>query len=266
MCPQPNEINLVCFYFPAACAHSCIEKIYDFEEKEKAISESEEDGQDHILDKDGNFVWNEESDSSSQEAEGEGEGEGDEELDDEEELLSEPEDVKYGEDQTSRIAVQNLDWDHIDAKDLFFLFTSFCKGESIVQKVEIYPSEYGKEMMEKDSLYGPPKEIFDNGLHQKKAKNKMKKKQKKLEKKVVSNLAQAFEEEDNYEFNEMALRKYEIQKMKYYYAVIYCDSIKTAVALYNEIDGLEFELSNLKMDLRFIPDSITQFPYPAKDI
>lgn len=142
-------------------------------------------------------------------------------MDGEDEELYQQEEVKYGDDQTSRIAVQNLDWDHIDAKDLFFLFTSFCKGESIVQKVEIYPSEYGKQMMEKDSLYGPPKEIFDKGVHQKKAKNKMKKKQKKLEKKVISNLAQAFEDDDNYEFNEMALRKYEIQKLKYYYAVVY---------------------------------------------
>ena len=64
----------------------------------------------------------------------------------------------------------------------------------------------------------------------------------------------------------MALRKYEIQKMKYFFAVVYWDSAHTANLLYNEIDGLEFELSNLRMDLRFIPDSLTEFPYPPKEV
>ena len=29
-----------------------------------------------------------------------------------------------------------------------------------INKVEIYPSKFGKEQMERDILYGPPKEMF----------------------------------------------------------------------------------------------------------
>lgn len=60
-----------------------------------------------------------------------------------------------------RIAVKQLDWDSISAKDILSLFRSFCQGSiSKVEKVVIYPSKFGKERMERDTLYGPPKEMF----------------------------------------------------------------------------------------------------------
>lgn len=60
-----------------------------------------------------------------------------------------------------RIAVRKLDWDSISAIDLLALFQSFCtKGGMAVEKVEIYPSKFGKEQMERDILYGPPKDMF----------------------------------------------------------------------------------------------------------
>ena len=66
-------------------------------------------------------------------------------------------DVQVG----TRIAVKQLDWDSITAVDLLSLFKSFCtKGSMMIEKVEIHPSKLGKEQMERDSIYGPPKEIF----------------------------------------------------------------------------------------------------------
>ena len=62
-----------------------------------------------------------------------------------------------------RIAVKQLDWDSISATDLLALFQSFCTksaGSMAINKVEIYPSKFGKEQMERDILYGPPKEMF----------------------------------------------------------------------------------------------------------
>ena len=62
-----------------------------------------------------------------------------------------------------RIAVKQLDWDSISAVDLLNIFQSFCRVSATtmsVEKVEIYPSKFGKEAMERDILYGPPKEMF----------------------------------------------------------------------------------------------------------
>jgi len=237
-----------------------LEKVYEFEE------ESGDEGQDkqskQILDRDGKFVWNEESSDSEP---SEKQADSDVAEDSDEEFWTQKEDIKYGDDVSSRIAVQNLDWDHVGAQDLFFLFSSFCKGESIVYKVDILPSQYGKERMEHDSLFGPPKGIFDKETDNKKQKLKIKKKQKQKTRMILDNKVKALEEEENFEFNEMELRKYEAQKMKYFYAVVTCDSQATAAHLYKEIDGMEFEQSNLKMDLRFIPDSIEKFPYDPKD-
>jgi hypothetical protein len=61
-----------------------------------------------------------------------------------------------------RLALTNMDWDHINAVDILALFNSFCKGDMIVEKVEIYPSLYGLEQMKNDTLYGPPKQLFDD--------------------------------------------------------------------------------------------------------
>ncbi len=215
------------------------------------------------MDEEGNFVWNEQSDSSSED---EGEKKAEESEEDQGYWSDMQEDIKLGDDQTARIAVQNLDWDHIGAEDLFFLFSSFCKGESMVLKVEVRPSEYGKQKLEDDLLSGPPTAIFGHTKDdKKKRKFKIKKAEKRNEKKILPNKVKAHEVEDNVEFDEMELRKYEAQKMKYYFAVVYCDSAATGAHLYNEVDGLEFEQSQLKMDLRFIPDEIKEFPHAPKE-
>lgn len=60
-----------------------------------------------------------------------------------------------------RLALTNMDWDALTAVDILALFTSFCKGDMFISRVEIYPSLFGLEQMKKDSLYGPPKEILD---------------------------------------------------------------------------------------------------------
>jgi hypothetical protein len=54
-----------------------------------------------------------------------------------------------------------MDWENMNAVDILSLFSSFCKGEMLVAKVEIYPSLYGLEQMKNDALYGPPKDLFD---------------------------------------------------------------------------------------------------------
>lgn len=89
-------------------------------------------------------------------------------------------------DETRRIAVVNLDWDHIKAAHLYKVFSSALGGHGTagrkkkrivdmeaegegaeagpiggkVLNVTVYPSEFGKARMIKEDLEGPPKVIF----------------------------------------------------------------------------------------------------------
>lgn len=105
--------------------------------------------------------------------------------------------------------------------------------------------------MKKDSLYGPPKEILDD--------NPVKKSKKKVD---VDEDPDEFiddEEKERLGYNSSQLRKYEVQKMKYFYAVVHCNNKKTALKLYEEYNGFEFEMSNIRLNLSFIADDLT-FP------
>jgi hypothetical protein len=65
-------------------------------------------------------------------------------------------------------------------------------------------------------------------------------------------------------FDSEKLRKYELQKLKYYYAVVTCDSAKTAGAIFDNCDQLEYETSSNLLDLRFVPDDV-EFANPPKE-
>jgi len=44
--------------------------------------------------------------------------------------------------------------------------------------------------------------------------------------------------------------------MKYYYAVITCNNKATAIYLYDEYNGFEFENTNIMLNMSLIPDDI----------
>ncbi|MCJ1394632.1 pre-rRNA-processing protein esf1 [Xylographa bjoerkii] len=166
---------------------------------------------------------------------------------------------------SSRIAVVNLDWDNIRAADLMAVFTSFTPGDGRILKVSVYPSEFGKERMEQEEMEGPPKEIF------------AKKVPKALEapfseseedEEVEDELAEDDEEEDERikksilkedegeEFDSAKLRRYQLERLRYYYAVLTCSSNSVAEAIYNAVDGTEYLTTANFFDLRFIPDEM----------
>src|SRR5690606_769842 len=75
-------------------------------------------------------------------------------------LQDEQAEVEAGE-VTNRIAIVNLDWDHVKSTDLFALFSSFLPADGgKIEKISVYPSEFGKERMRQEEVEGPPKALF----------------------------------------------------------------------------------------------------------
>ncbi|KAF9518327.1 hypothetical protein BS47DRAFT_1423201 [Hydnum rufescens UP504] len=154
--------------------------------------------------------------------------------------------------ETTRIAVVNLDWDHVRAFHLFKIFNSIASqgasgsnsGSGRVLNVRVYPSEFGKERMSREEREGPPPEIF------------RKKKDEDLDEEDI-NEQTIFEQGDgNAQYDDNALRKYQLERLRYYYAIVAFDSVPTASHTYNELDGTELERSANLFDLSFVPEGM----------
>lgn len=145
-------------------------------------------------------------------------------------------DAPRGDEVTHRLAVCNMDWDRLKAKDLLALFNSFKPKGGVIFSVKIYPSEFGKERMKEEQVQGPVE--------------------------LLSIPEDAPEKDWT---SREKLRDYQFKRLKYYYAVVDCDSPETASKIYEDCDGLEFESSCSFIDLRFIPDDVT-FDDEPKDI
>jgi hypothetical protein len=98
-----------------------------------------------------------------------------------------------------------------------------------IESVTIYPSNIGLQMLAKEETDGPQ---------------------------IAS------EETDGLSENEM-LRRYQLRRLRYYFAVVVCDTPATAAALYAGCDGMEIERSANAVDLRFVPDD-EKFTNPPK--
>ncbi|CAO3678742.1 unnamed protein product [Umbelopsis vinacea] len=180
--------------------------------------------------------------SSSSESEDE-----DDEAEEEEE---EEEDIPTG-DETHRLALVNLDWDKVKALDILKVLNGFKPSGSVIKSVTVYPSEFGKERMAKEEVEGPPRDIFRDAKSNGDSDNDEDGKEV-TEKSILEEQTR-----DGDEFDSEKLRKYQLDRLKYYYAVVECDTVDTARSIYQACDGAEFERSANFFDLRYIPDEMT---------
>ncbi|KAF5021338.1 hypothetical protein F66182_6623 [Fusarium sp. NRRL 66182] len=163
--------------------------------------------------------------------------------------------VEAGE-VTNRIAIVNLDWDHVKSTDLMALFASFLPGTGgKIEKVSVYPSEFGKERMQQEEVEGPPKELFKNSRSDSDEDSEDSDEESEDgDDRIKKDLLQ---EGDDQDFDSDALRSYQLDRLRYYYAVMICSSPDVAQKLYEAVDGREYQSSSNFLDLRFIPDDVT---------
>jgi len=158
-------------------------------------------------------------------------------------MLSDVSDVPEG-DATHRFAVQNLEWTRLSAQDIYTALNSFVPPGGVLQAVTVYVSIFGEERMAFEDTHGPA--MFE----------------KKEDISDDSDMDEVANEGNQY--SKEKLRKYELSRLKYYFAVAVFDSVQTANAVYSECDGVEFERSSIEFDLRFVPDTV-EFDRPVRD-
>ncbi|KAK3037143.1 hypothetical protein RJ639_031030 [Escallonia herrerae] len=192
----------------------------------------------------------------------------------EEEAVVHEENIPEIDKETRRLAVVNLDWNQVKQGmwsgphcihvlkfrssltydglvvdlwnfDLYVLLSSFLPKGGQVHRVAVYPSEFGLKRMEEEAIHGPVG-LYDDGKEKKENDDDD-------------------DNDDDDEIDNEKLRAYELSRLRYYYAVVECDSCATADYLYKICDGLELERSSNKLDLRFIPDSM-EFKHAPRDV
>lgn len=178
----------------------------------------------------------------------------------------EQEGVEMGE-VTNRIAIVNLDWDNTRAVDLLAVFQSFVPSGGKILKISIYPSEFGKERMEKEEL-GPP--VFAKQQEEEDSEDSEddsevdSEDEEDEEDEVEKEKKELLKEDDGKDYDPAALRQYQLERLRYYYAVMICSDKETAEKVYEDTDGTEFGSSANFFDLRFIPDD-TEFEDQPRD-
>ncbi|KAI9683558.1 MAG: pre-rRNA-processing protein esf1 [Trizodia sp. TS-e1964] len=240
-----------------------------FDENEEEPEEPVRIEKKHDPARDGGFSASEDDSSSSSEEDGDGDGEEEVEADEQPEMqLQSQLDIPMGE-VSSRLAVVNLDWDNINAADLMAVFSSFLPSAAKILKVSIYPSEFGKERMQREEVEGPPREIFASGKTTHGAGGEDEAAEDRAEDEEEPEPESESESESdeaiknslihpdtNQEFDTLQLRQYQLSRLRYYYAILEISSPAAAKALYDATDGTEYLSSANFFDLRFVPDDV----------
>ena len=208
---------------------------------------------DDYVDSSDEFTSSDSATSSESELDSDVESEAEAEIDENQPKTGEP---------SKTLAVVNLDWDHVKSSDLMVTFSSFLPKGGVIERIAIYPSEFGKERMKREDVESPPRELFQSGKRKKKH-HKNHQRSNTSEDKDDDNepdldIEDLYEEGDaEKDYDKSALRRYQLERLRYYYAVVYCNNIETASSIYQNCDGTEYESTANMFDLRFVPEGMT---------
>ncbi|KPV73628.1 uncharacterized protein RHOBADRAFT_54826 [Rhodotorula graminis WP1] len=226
--------------------------------------------------------------------------------------LDDDDDDDEGAEPSRRLAIVNMDWDHLRASDLYRVLASCLSATaaSIQQRKEyandnrdavkiptklaiapgrlkslrIYPSQFGRERMEREAVEGPPVDVLrakvaessdedeDDGGKTLKLGRKDKGKQRRRR-------ADSADEGDDFTTNDLideqlqegddydteALRKYQLERLRYYYAIATFDTVASAKHVVEQINGTEFERTANIFDLQYVPDDTSFDDDPVHD-
>ena len=164
------------------------------------------------------------------------------------------------EDVSRRLAVCNMDWDRVRAVDIFILLNSWKPANGVIKSVTIYPSEYGLKQIELRKTARSSARNDQNRSSRKISKWYLRTRWSSTSNYVCRNgkssgqqseveaeeepedpeiksdddddniNPQTFNEDDDPDTTDPAtrerLRKYQLNRLKYYYAVVECDTVE----------------------------------------
>ena len=132
---------------------------------------------------------------------------------------------------TRRLAVIDLDWDRTRAVDVLAALRSFAPAAGRIDRVTVYPSDYGLARLADEDRRGPAplRGGGDSG-------------------------SDSDNDNDDPEKAAERLRAYEQSRLRYFYAIADCDAPRTAARIVDECDGIEFGRTGAVFDLRYVPD------------
>lgn len=182
----------------------------------------------------------------------------------------EEDEVEISFESSPYLVVQNMDWEHIRAVDLFSLLSSFTTMGA-VKRVQVFQSDFGKERMEKDRLQGPTgiwkkgtkptdstKKISEEESDEESTSKNENDDNSSQEGSDDEDMKEEEELPNDNDFDPEKLRAYEASKLKYFFAIVEFTSAEYADVAYREVDGMEFERSSSAIDLRTLPQEAYQ--------
>jgi hypothetical protein len=160
--------------------------------------------------------------------------------------------VPTAESATPRLALVDLDWDRTRAVDVLAVLRSFAPASGRVERVRVYPSDYGLARMADEDARGPaPLRAAAVAAAADRAAGREAKHGGDSDDDAPGPSSSS---SDGGEPDAARLRAYERSRLRYYYAIVDCDTAATAERVAAECDGSEFLRTGATIDCRFVAD------------